>query len=214
VAVAVDASQAAFDQAVEAGAQLLIVHHGIIWDEPVRLVGTTFRRVKTLIDGQCGLYAAHLPLDVHPEVGNDAELARLLGLRNAQPFCEFRGLKIGMGGFFDPPLSRSSLTSRVTSALGSPPVEVLESGPAEVRRVGSISGAAGSLLDRAAMAGLDTFITGEASHGCYHQAHELGINVVFGGHYATETLGVKALARHLDVSFDLETIFLDIPTGL
>jgi len=159
VAFAVDACQAAFDQAIAAGAQLLIVHHGLFWEKPIRLIGHLFKRVRTLITGGCALYAAHLPLDIHPEVGNNAELARLLGLQCAAPFGEYHGSDIGIGGF-------------------------------------------------------DTFITGETSHSHFHLTTEYGLNVVFGGHYATETPGVKALARHLSAKFGLETVFLDIPTGL
>ncbi len=214
VAFAVDGCQAACEQAVAAGAQLLIVHHGRFWDKPLRLVGPIFQRVKTLIEGDCGLYAVHLPLDIHPEVGNNAELVRVLGLKDSRTFGEYHGSQVGMGGELDPPLPLDALVERLTQAVGAPPVRVLAHGPAEASQVGCVSGGAAFLMDQVADAGFDTFITGETSHTFFHQAAEWGLNVVYGGHYATETLGVKALARHLEEKFGLATSFLDIPTGM
>ncbi len=214
VAFAVDGCQAAFEQAVAAGAQLLIVHHGLFWDKPLRLVGPLFRRVRTLIDGRCGLYASHLPLDFHSEVGNNAELARLLELKDTRAFGEYHGSKLGIGGVLDPPLPLDTLTERLAQATGESPVRVLAHGLEEASQVGCISGGAAFLMDQVADAGFDTFVTGETSHTFFHQAAEWGLNVIYGGHYATETLGVKALARHLAEKFDLETTFLDIPTGV
>lgn len=214
VAFAVDSCQAAFERAVATGAQLLIVHHGLFWDKPLRLVGPIFQRVKRLIEGGCGLYAVHLPLDLHPEVGNNAELARLLELKDTRAFGEYHGSTIGIGGALEPPIPLDVLVERLARATGEPPVRVLAHGPAEVSRVGCISGGAAFLMDQVAGAGFDTFVTGETSHSFFHQAAERGLNVVHGGHYATETLGVKALARHLEEKFSLETTFLDIPTGM
>jgi len=214
VAFAVDSCQAAFEQAVATGAQLLIVHHGLFWDKPLRLVGPLFQRVKTLIEGDCGLYAAHLPLDIHPEVGNNAELARLLELKEPRAFGEQHGNKIGIGGVLDPPTPLDVLVERLARATGQSPVRVLAHGPEKASQVGCISGGAAPLMDQVADTGFDTFVTGETSHAFFHQAAEWGLNVLYGGHYATETLGVKALARHLGKKFDLETTFLDIPTGM
>jgi dinuclear metal center YbgI/SA1388 family protein len=214
VAFAVDGCQATFEQAVAAGAQLLVVHHGLFWSKPLRLVGPLFRRVRTLILGGCGLYAVHLPLDLHPKVGNNAELARLLELKNTRPFGEYRGNEIGVGGVLAPPLSLKALAERLAWSTGEPPLRILAHGPEEVARVGCISGGAASMMDQAVSAGFDTFITGEPSHESFHDAAEYGINIIYGGHYATETLGVKALARHLAERFGLETTFLSIPTGM
>jgi dinuclear metal center YbgI/SA1388 family protein len=214
VAFAVDGCQAAFEQAVATGAQLLIVHHGLFWDKPLRLTGPLFQRVKTLIEGNCGLYAVHLPLDIHPEVGNNAELARLLELKEARAFGEYHGNTVGIGGVLEPSIPLGALVERLTRATGAPPVRVLAHGPAQVSQVGCVSGGAAFLMDQVAKAGFDTFITGETSHSFFHQAAEWGLNVVYGGHYATETLGVKALARHLEEKFGLATTFLDIPTGM
>ncbi|MGD1992284.1 MAG: Nif3-like dinuclear metal center hexameric protein [Anaerolineae bacterium] len=214
VAFAVDGCQASFEQAVDAGAQLLIVHHGLFWKDPLRLVGPHFRRVRTLIDGDCGLYAVHLPLDAHPEVGNNAELARRLRLRGTHPFAEYHGQKIGVAGELNPPAEIPALIGRLVQILNVPPLRVLAHGPDEAKHVGCISGGAASMIDKAEEAGLDTYITGETSHTFFHQAAERGLNVLFCGHYATETLGVKALARHLEAKFELETLFLSVPTGM
>jgi dinuclear metal center YbgI/SA1388 family protein len=214
VAFAVDGCQAAFEQAVAAGAQLLVVHHGLFWGKPLRLVGPLFRRVRTLIEGGCGLYAVHLPLDFHPEVGNNAELARLLELKNTRPFGEYHGNMIGIGGVLDQPLPLDRLAERLAQVTGESPVRILAHGPDTASRVGCVSGGAASMMDQVADAGFDTFITGETSHECFHNAAEYGLNVIYGGHYATETLGVKALARHLVARFGLDTVFLDLPTGM
>jgi dinuclear metal center YbgI/SA1388 family protein len=214
VAFAVDGCQAVFERAVAAGAQLLVVHHGLFWSEPLRLVGALFRKVQTLMDGGCGLYAVHLPLDLHPEIGNNAELARLLGLQDARAFGEYHGVEIGIGGVLDPPLSLDVLVERLAQATGEPPVRVLAHGPERASQVGCISGGAASMMAQTAEAGFDTFVTGETSHADFYSAEDYGLNVIYGGHYATETLGVKALARHLAARFSLAVEFIDLPTGM
>ncbi len=214
VAFAVDACREAFEQAVATRAQFLIVHHGLFWEGPIRLVGPLYQRVRTLILGGCNLYAAHLPLDAHPEVGNNAELARLLGLRETRPFGKYHGVLIGVAGVLDPPLPLPNLIGRLIQALNVPPIRVLAYDGPQACRVGVVSGDAASLLQQAAAEGLDTLITGETRHSAFHSAAEWGLNVLFAGHYATETVGLKALARHLEEKFGLETVFLDIPTGM
>ncbi|MCP4542472.1 MAG: Nif3-like dinuclear metal center hexameric protein [Chloroflexi bacterium] len=214
VAFAVDGCQIAFEQAIAAGAQLLIVHHGLFWSDPVLLVGPLFRWVRTLIKGGCGLYAVHLPLDLHPEVGNNAELVRLLGLKDTRAFGDYHGAEIGLGGTLDPPISLDVLVDRLTQSTGESPIRVLAHGPEKVAQVGCISGGAASMMDQVAEAGFDTFVTGETSHTHFHRATDYDLNIIYGGHYATETLGVKALARHLVEKFDLEIVFLDVPTGM
>ncbi|MDW8069260.1 MAG: Nif3-like dinuclear metal center hexameric protein [Anaerolineae bacterium] len=214
VAFAVDACQEAFDRAVAEHAQLLVVHHGLFWKEPARLVGPLFRRLRTLILGGCGLYAVHLPLDAHPEVGNSAALARQLGLQNLRPFGRYHGVEIGVAGTLEPPLPIATLIGRLIQILHVPPVRVLAYGTPEARHVAVVSGDAVSLLDQVVETGLDTFITGETRHSAFHSVAELGVNVLFAGHYATESVGLKALARHLEEKFGLETVFLDIPTGM
>jgi len=214
VAFAVDGCQAAFERAVEEGVELLIVHHGLFWEDSPLLVGPHFRRVKALIEGGCGLYATHLPLDMHPEVGHNAEMVRLLGLKESEPFGDYHGVEIGFAGRFDEPVDMAGLIGRLVEAIERPPIRVLDYGPGEIERVGCVSGGAASMVDQVTDAALDAYITGETSHTSFHQAVERELNVLFAGHYGTETLGLKALARHLEEAFDLETIFLDIPTGM
>jgi dinuclear metal center YbgI/SA1388 family protein len=214
VAFAVDGCQASFDEAVARGVQLLVVHHGLFWGESLRLVGPHYLRVKTLLDGACGLYAVHLPLDAHPEVGNNTELARLLGLGNIRALGTYRGIDIGRVGDLIPPLDMPALLGRVAQAMAVPPIRVLAHGPETARRVACISGDAASMMDQVERAGVDTFITGETDHARFHEVAERGLNVIFSGHYATETLGVKALARHLEDVLGLTTVFLDFPTGM
>ena len=213
VAFAVDACQAAFEQAKALGAQLLIVHHGLFWDKPVIFTGLHYRRIKTLVQANLALYAAHLPLDCHPKLGNNAELARLLKLKNRRPFGKYHKALLGFSGELAKPLPLDTLARQLAQATGLPLVRVLASGPKLVRRVGCVSGGAADMMDQAAAAGLDTYVTGEATHRAFHQAAELRINVIFGGHYATEILGLKALARHLERRFRLETVVLNLPTG-
>jgi dinuclear metal center YbgI/SA1388 family protein len=213
LAFAVDAGLAAFQGAQAAGAQMLIVHHGLFWGEPILVTGIHRRRLLALLDAGISLYASHLPLDLHPEVGNNATLARWLGLQGVAPFGNYRGQPIGVGGQLPEACSLDRFVTQVAGVLGEPVAQVWPFGPTAVLKVGIISGSAADLVDEAAAAGLDLFFTGEVSHSVYHQARELGINVVYGGHYATETAGLKALAGHLAARFALQTLFLDLPTG-
>ncbi|MGD8625540.1 MAG: Nif3-like dinuclear metal center hexameric protein [Anaerolineae bacterium] len=213
LALAVDAGLAAFEGARHAGAQMLIVHHGLFWGEPLMITGIHRRRLKVLLDAEISLYAVHLPLDFHGEVGNNATLARWLALEETGGFGDYKGQPAGVAGTLATEMSLEAFTDQVAAALDEPVVQVWPFGHPRVRRVGIVSGGAGSLVDQAAEAGVDVYLTGEVSHSVYHQARELGLNVVFGGHYATETAGLKALAGHLAERFHLETTFLDLPTG-
>ena len=211
LALAVDACQETIAGAVAAGAQMLIVHHGLFWGKVLMVVGPHRRRVQALLDGGCSLYAAHLPLDRHPEVGNNAELARLLGLTVIGGLGEAFGLPVGV--IATATTTRTALVARLEASLGVTPL-VLPGGPEQVQRIGIISGGAARDIAAAAAAGCDTYITGETSHSSYHDAAEYGVNVIYAGHYATETVGLKALAAHLDVQFALPSTFIDRPTGL
>jgi len=213
LAFAVDASLAAFDGARAAGAQMLLVHHGLFWSKPLMVTGLHRRRLGLLVAADLSLYAAHLPLDFHPELGNNATLARWLGLAGVEPFGQYKGQPAGYAGRLPEPLSLEGLVSRVEESLGEPVGQVWSFGKSTVETVGIISGGAAHFVDQAAAAGVDAYLTGETSHGAFHDAQELGMNVIFGGHYATETAGLKALAEHLATQFGLETVFLDLPTG-
>ncbi len=214
VAFAVDSSLAGFQKAVAQSADLLIVHHGLFWGKERALVGPFYQRIRTLVTGNLGLYAAHLPLDMHEEVGNNVQLARALNLEVAGPFQDRRGTAIGViarpsAG----PLDREALRNRVNSRLETQSV-VQWYGTAQVQTVGIVSGGAASMIGLAAQQGCDLFLTGETNHNYAHDAPEYGMNVVFAGHYATETVGLKALAHWIEEKFMLETFFIDLPTGM
>lgn len=213
VAFAVDACQSAFEAAREAGAQLLIVHHGLFWSEVKLLAGPHFARIKTLLDANIGLYAAHLPLDDQPEVGNNAELCRLIGLADAQPFGSYKGRAAFYGGSLRQPVTLNALAAKIDAALNTRS-RVLAFGPQVIDRVAVSSGGASFLIPQVHAAGFNTFFSGETSHSHYHDAKDYGLNVIYGGHYATETVGLQALARHLNDRYGVQTMFLDLPTGL
>ena len=212
ICVATDAWQATIDGAIEAEAQLLVVHHGLFWGEPLPLTGRSFRRIKALLNSGVAVYSAHLPLDVHPEVGNNVLLARELNLKVEGTFGRFGDYE-GLGVWSAADVSLEELLGRVSGVCGQTPM-VIRGGPGHVRRVGIVTGGAGSMVDQAHAEGLDTFITGEGTHHTYHEAMELGVNLVLAGHYATETLGVRAIGDRLVDQFDVESLFLDFPTGL
>ena len=211
VAAAVDVCAATVRLAAEQGADLLLVHHGLFWGGLLPLTDRLYERVAGLIGHDIALYSAHLPLDLHPDVGNNALLARALGVIVRGEFGESYGVRIGVWGELD--LTRAAVGERVAALCGGAP-RLLAFGPERVRRVGIVTGAGGSMIPQAAAAGLDTFITGEGAHHSFFDAEELGLNVFYAGHYATETLGVKALAERLHAEFDLPWTYLDHPTGL
>jgi dinuclear metal center YbgI/SA1388 family protein len=209
---AVDASEQAIDEAVRRGADLLVVHHGLFWDGLKPLTGRRFRKVSKLIGAGTGLYSVHLPLDSHAEVGNCALLARGVGLQLEGRFGGYQGTEIGWWGTV-PGLSREAFRDAVAKAVGGE-VRSIRGGPDVIRRVAVVTGGAGSMLDDAAGGGFDAFVTGEASHHAFIDAHESRINLYLAGHYATETFGVKALCEHLAVRFGLTWDFIDLPTGM
>jgi dinuclear metal center YbgI/SA1388 family protein len=211
VTAAVDLCDATVQMAAQQGADLLLVHHGLFWGGLRPLTGRAYRRVTGLIKHNIALYSAHLPLDVHPEVGNNAVLAHRLGVARRGEFGEEYGMRIGVWGEVDIP--RAVLAQRLGEVVGGHP-RLMAFGPERVRRVGIVTGAAGSMIGQAAAQGLDTYITGEGAHHTFFDAEELGLNVFYAGHYATETFGVKALAERLCTEFDLPWTFLDHPTDL
>jgi dinuclear metal center YbgI/SA1388 family protein len=219
VVAAVDASQATIDGLAGSDGRpaLLLVHHGLFWDGAQPMTGRRYRRVRALLAQDAALYSAHIPLDLHPEVGNNAVLARLLGLADTEPFGDHKGALIGVvGRLAQGPVGRARLVSQLGAALGIPAgaIRVIPGGPEQVTRVGVITGGAGSAITQASEAGCDCFITGEGAAHTYFDAMELGINVLYAGHYATETLGVRALAAHVGSHFNLPWEFHDHPTGM
>jgi dinuclear metal center YbgI/SA1388 family protein len=211
IAVAVDAVQHTIERAVESGADLLLVHHGLFWDGNQPVTGRRYRRLRALFEADLAVYSAHIPLDVHPEVGNNAVLARALGVEVQGSFGEYKGHPLGVWGTLE--MRREALGARLDELLGGP-VRMIACGPERVRRVGVITGGAGEMIGAARAADLDAFITGEGAHHHFFDAEEGGINLFFGGHYATEVWGVRALAQHLEDRFGLPWTFIDHPTGL
>jgi dinuclear metal center YbgI/SA1388 family protein len=215
---AVDASQRTIEGvATDQPGSLLLVHHGMFWEGNQPVSGRRYRKVRGLIERDAALYAAHIPLDVHPDVGNNAVLARRLGLTATNWFGLYKGISIGVAGTAPAELARrDALAPVLAGILGIPPeaIRVIPGGPEVVRRIGVITGAAGSAIGQAHAAGCDTYITGEGSAHTYFDATELGVNVVYAGHYATETIGVQALAEHLGHRFGLPWEFHHHPTGM
>jgi dinuclear metal center YbgI/SA1388 family protein len=211
IAAAVDASLATVRLAIEARANLLLVHHGLFWGPSHPWTGKRYELLRLLLDHNLAVYSSHLPLDLHPRLGNNARLCELLGLKRRKPFFVSYGQPIGYQARTT--VSRNELTARLECALGNKPL-VIPAGPAACRRIGVVTGGAGADLKQAAAEGVDTFVTGEGPHWTYALAEELGVNVFYGGHYATETFGVKALAQHLSRRYRIPWVFLDHPTGL
>jgi dinuclear metal center YbgI/SA1388 family protein len=211
IAATVDASLATVRLAAEAGANLLLVHHGLFWSPSQPWTGRKHELLRALLDHDIAVYSSHLPLDLHPKLGNNAQLCAALGLKKLKPFFESQGQPIGFKA--ESRLSLAALAKRLEAATGAKP-RLIPGGPEICRRIGVVTGGAGGDLKIAAEEGVDTFVTGEGPHWTYALAEELGINVLYGGHYATETFGVKALAAHLSKKFRVPWVFLDHPTGL
>lgn len=211
VAVAVDACQAVFRAAAALKADLLIVHHGLFWGGITPLTGRQFARLQVLVDNGIALYGAHIPLDVHPEVGNNAVLAGMLGVPVSGTWGSYQGGDVGVWGSVE--VTREEIGARLAKSLGVT-ARLLPCGPERSRRVGVVTGAGGSLIAEAAAAGVDTLVTGEGKHHSFFDAEELGVNVFYAGHYATETVGVRALGERLAREHGLPWSFIDHPTGL
>jgi len=215
VAFAVDAVVETIDAAVEWGADLLVTHHGVVWGGLDSVTGREYDRVGRLVDGDCALYAAHLPLDGHPELGNAAQLADVLGVADRAPFGEHAGEHLGVRGTLPEPTSADELSATLRAELDTAgrPVPVLEFGPDELSEVAVLTGNGADWLREAEAAGVDAFVTGEGKGKLYHEAREAGVSVFLAGHYATETFGVRALQGVAD-DWGVETRFLSHPTGL
>ena len=211
IGTAVDVSTRVLTEAQKQDVDLLIVHHGLFWPglQPIR--GALHRQLRIALENDVALYSAHLPLDIHARAGNNAQLVAALGLKSAQPFLEEKGQPVGLRVRASMP--RSELVGKLQKVLNGP-VKVFAFGPKQTCAIGVVTGAAGSEIYRVAHEGLDTFITGEAPHWVAVAAEEVGVNLLLGGHYATEVFGVKALAAHLSKRFRIPWQFIDCPTGL
>ncbi len=214
VVTGVSAQRELFEQAAAAGAQFVLCHHGIFWGEPAGPVTEQLKaRLKVLFENDMTLAAYHLPLDAHPEVGNNALICEGLGLQRGQPFGEAKGLPIGWVGEAAEPLALPELVGRARALFGSDPL-VFDSGPTEVRRVGIVSGGGSSIIDEAIALGLDAFVTGEPTEHVMADAREGGIHFIAGGHYASETFGVRRLGEMVAERFGVAHRFVDIPNPI
>jgi dinuclear metal center YbgI/SA1388 family protein len=212
VAFAVDACMESIRRAADWGADMLFVHHGLFWGKQLPLTGGLYGRLRALMEADLCLWAAHLPLDMHPEVGNNAGLARFLGLEDTAPFGNYHGIPIGIRGTLKRPMGIEEIAALL--AEGRPDqLRMLPFGPASVRTAAVVSGGAAELAREAIREGLDLYVTGDASHEIYHDCLEGRIHAIFAGHYRTETVGVRLLADRLG-SMGLSTRFVDVPTGL
>jgi dinuclear metal center YbgI/SA1388 family protein len=207
----VDASLATVELAVAARADLLIVHHGLFWTPRQPWTGKNYALLKLLMANNLAVYSSHLPLDAHPRLGNNARLAAALGLKKLTPFFTSHGQPIGFQARAK--ILRSELQQRLERATGAKPL-LIPGGGEWCERIGVVTGGAGGDLKLAAAEEVDTFVTGEGPHWSYALAEELGLNVFYAGHYATETFGVKALAAWLSRKYKIPWEFLDHPTGL
>ena len=210
IGLAVDLCQATIDIAIEKQCQMLFVHHGAFWSglQPIR--GKHYEKLSAMMKANLGLYSAHIPLDLHPVYGNNRALADLIGLENLEPFGEYDGIKIGFKGSL-PATSAEKLTELLEQKLDS---QVKVIGTGEIKTVGLVTGGAADIVRQAIQEGLDCYITGEGANHHFHEATEGNCILIFAGHYATETGGVKSVGKHLKEKFDIDSEFLHYPTGL
>lgn len=211
IAAAVDACQFTIDKAAEQASDLLLVHHGLFWSGLEPVAGRHGRRLRSLFASDMAVYASHLPLDMHPEVGNNVVLAKMIGLVEYQWFGDVRGQALGVAGKLD--VSVDELTSTLGNVLGVTP-HVIRAGASTAGVVGVATGGGGAYVKQALEAGVQTYVTGEGLHHSHFDAEEWGVNLIYAGHYATETVGVQALAQHVSSRFGIPWHFIDHPTGL
>jgi dinuclear metal center YbgI/SA1388 family protein len=215
VGLAVDASLEIIEKAAAEKCGLLIVHHGLFWGKQNLLTDNHYKRVKALISGDIALYAAHLPLDAHPKTGNNAQIAKKIGLHNIEPFALYNGKNIGMMGKFKKNKTLKEAIASFEKQIGVCN-NILNFGPKEISSVGVVSGSATDidLFKEVKNLGIDILISGEPKYEAYYLAQEIGLNIFYGGHYMTETFGVKALGKVLKKKMDINTIFFDIKCTL
>jgi dinuclear metal center protein, YbgI/SA1388 family len=211
IGAAVDVSTRVLSEAAKKDVDFLLVHHGSFWPGLQPVTGALYRQLKLALENDIAIYGAHLPLDIHPKVGNNTQLATMLGLKLTMSCLEEKGQLIGLKARVS--ISREELIRKLRRALASS-VKTFNFGPKKTRTIGIVTGGAGSEIYRVAEEKIDTFITGEAPHWAAVAAEELGINLLLGGHYATETFGVKALAAHLARRFKVSYAFIHCPTGI
>ena len=240
VAFAVDACLETIQKAAAEKADILFVHHGLFWGEPLAVAGSHYNRIKALLDADMALYASHIPLDANSECGNNYGLARMFGMEKLEPFGEWRGMSVGVKGEFAKPVSVDELVQKLeskgekcnvvlpfgsavttdsagtgrTGTADSERTDAFDTSRAVIKSAIIISGDGESDAEEAAAAGVDAFITGEAGHVCYHLAKENRFTIIGGGHYNTETIGVSLVMEKLSRETKIQTVFISAPTGL
>lgn len=212
VVAAVDASLPVIRKAINAGADMLIVHHGLFWQGVQRIVGPQYEKLNEAVSANLAIYSSHIPLDVHPQWGNNALLSKAIGMENAEPYHDWKGIKLGLKQHLN--VDFEELVRRLEVELGSDVHVCRGRQKPTVGTVGVITGGAGSEIAAMAEQGVDTFITGEGPHWSYPLAEELGVNLIYAGHYATETFGVKCVADIVASKWGITSEFVDHPTGL
>ena len=212
-AFAVDACEATAAAAAKQGADVLFAHHGLFWGHCQTITGSFYKRISTFIKNDLALCAYHIPLDANNPYGNNWGLAKRLGLTDCQMFGEWRGMTIGVKGKLAQPLTLDELAAKLLRP-GKTPSAIIAAGKPQISTVGVISGGASDDIAAAVEAGLDCYITGEFAHEDYHYARENAINVIAGGHYETETVGVSLVMQKVQSELGLECVFIDEPTGL
>ena len=214
VATGVSAHRELFHRAAETSAQLVVVHHGLFWDfHPRALTPAMKERLRLLFDNEIALAGYHLPLDAHPEVGNNALICEALGLERAEPFARHGGRSVGFVGRSDQGVPLADLRARCTEVFGQDPF-VWDTGPEVVRSVGIVSGGAASSFGEAIALGLDAFLTGEPAEHVMADARESGTHFIAAGHYATETFGVRRLGELLAAEFGVRHEFVAVPNPI
>ena len=214
VVTGVSAQRELFERAAEAGAELVLCHHGLFWDFLPRAIGPGMKqRLKVLFDADISLAAYHLPLDAHPEVGNNALICGLLGLERSEPLAEFKGRPVGFVGRSAEGIPFGELRRRCAEAFGQEPF-VWDAGPDTVHSVGVVSGGAQGSFHVAIAHGVDAFLTGETAEHVMAEAREAGVHYISGGHYATETFGIRRLGDLVAEKFRVEHRFVDIPNPI
>ncbi|MFN8392175.1 MAG: Nif3-like dinuclear metal center hexameric protein [Bdellovibrionota bacterium] len=215
VAVAVDAGETVIARAIELGCEMLVVHHGLFWDKPFPVVGPSRRKLSSLLNCGLNLYAVHLPLDAHAEVGNNFCLARIIGLEQLRPAINYRGTPIGCIGRNTKRLSLGQIEATLGRLPGARiPFVTLEFGKSVPENVCVVTGAGADSLTSFEKEAFDTLITGEPRQFAYHYAEENRLNVICAGHYATETVGVQELGKLLERELGLCWELIDVPTGI
>jgi dinuclear metal center YbgI/SA1388 family protein len=210
---AVDASLETFEKAADEQADAIFVHHGLFWGKPIAITAQHYRRIAFLVEHDIALLAAHLPLDAHPELGNNAAMAKLLELSDIQPFGMYHGIPIGFRGVLPQPMRAEEIAQQLHLSAETG-LHILPFGKEFIEQVGMVSGGAPEEVQEAISLGLDAYITGETSHTMYPVCKEAGITMISGGHYATEVFGVQQMAEAFSQELDLEASFIEIPTAL